>query len=169
MPQLVNHKITVQVDKGPKIESEGKLEASSYSAWIEEEVCRCGELFIDMGPAPTGEICLLVIAADKYSNDKDVCPPTNGNGSTKASRNCLQYAFVATEAEGKSLKSNSCANFTHLSSPHVLTAPYVKTAIGGKYGLYVCNPLSVNVKVSVLMTRQPTCACPAPVLVPAGA
>jgi hypothetical protein len=167
MPQMVSHKVSVQVDKGPKIESEGKLEAASYSAWIEEEVCRCGDLFIDLGLAPNDKICLLAISADKYTNDKDICPANNSNGNGKGNRTCLQYRFTKAD-QVEILKKTPCTQLTNLSSPHVLTAPYISDAVKDADGVYVSNPLSINVKFSVLLTRQPKCACPAPASAQAG-
>jgi hypothetical protein len=171
MPQMLTYSVSAAVDKGPAIKSDAKLETSSYSAWMEEIVCRCGVGHIELSlgtAAQLKQLGMIVIAADRYTNEKE-CVTANG----KAPCTCVQFKFdTATDLTKpcpKPADAAACDNadvkgkWHNLSSAQVITDCYISAVVPeNATRLCIYNALSSDIKVSVLVTRKPSCLCAVP-------
>src|SRR5688572_29457808 len=145
MPQLVTYSVNAKVDKGPDVKSESKVEVASYSAVLDEVICRCSsdEIELNLDSKALGNLDTLVISADKYANEKE-CVPKNGSQPSPC-RN-LEYWICSEKgyqpsAKGSPNPSPSCAQPTTpqqaagdgspkgegyvLSRPHVIPHPFL--------------------------------------------
>jgi hypothetical protein len=68
MPQAVTYAVNVKVENGPDIKSNAKLEAGSYSASVEELVCRGAPAVPVSVDVNLSQIEMLVITASAYAN-----------------------------------------------------------------------------------------------------
>jgi hypothetical protein len=164
MPQMLTYSISAKVDKGPEIKSDAKLEAASYSAWVEETICRCQTGSIELNIGKVKDVGLIVIAADRYANEKD-CAPVNGKAPCKY----VRFKFGTEMEEGKPCPcptddTAKCAEaakdakllWHDLPSAQVISDCYVDFVVpDDATRLHVHNPLSTDIKVSVLVTRKP--------------
>jgi hypothetical protein len=177
MPQYLTLSVGAKVDKGPEIKSEAKFESGPYGAVIEEQVCKCNESGeIELIIEDLSKIDMLVIAADKYSVDKESCMTLNG---VKNECKRIKYWFIpkvpvlasdadekmkqlhATEMESHkaALKKNKEDPF-YLTRPHILLDPFLKQVLKNPIGgIVVSNELTSDIKISALVVRKTKTEC----------
>jgi hypothetical protein len=174
MPQMVTYSVNVKVEKGPEIKSEAKLEASTYSASVEELVCRGGTAHIDV----VADLCkdILVVSSNIYANDKDPCP-----APMDAMEKCLKFqlcdeqntlielkgcctASANQQSDAKPAPSGCSVSaapaWCPLTKPFVVSAPAITPSDKKVSKISFKNDLASDVKVSVLVLRPRTsCKC----------
>jgi hypothetical protein len=172
MPQMVTYQVSVKVDNGPEVKGLSKLEAGSYSASVEELVCRGGTVELDVNAKPS-DVEMLVITSSAYVNEKEPCPATG-----QLSEKLLKFRFTAAAPEevpglmlsggccrtqseppplsknGGQQESGTYTNWCPLTRPFILGGPM----LGGPYdkeikSITFQNNLGTDVKVSVLVVR----------------
>jgi hypothetical protein len=170
MPTVLTYKIEASIDKGSSIKSESKFETGPCIAVIDEVICRCTPSYTIDLDEDVANIEMLVISADPYRNEKECVP----NGMNPPPCKYLKYQIftlpaptAATPAPSAIMKKDDdhkpdypCIdnNFHILSTPHVISCPFVRISLGPNatrlQKLVFCNELSVDVKVSVMVVRR---------------
>src|SRR5688572_16103460 len=90
MPQSITVSVKATIPGGP-IGNDARLDVASYAPF-EETICRCSTGVIELPISDFSRVNMIVIAAEKYTNDKD-CTPANGKPNCK----CIQFVFDEKE------------------------------------------------------------------------
>jgi hypothetical protein len=170
MPQTIKLKINASVGQ-VIFGNEAPLEIANYAPF-EETICRCQTGVIELPLGDVSRIGMIVIAADKYANEKD-CVPSNGKASCK----CVRFKFeeaelsapvqpppdLTADAAKCATSSDPKSAWNELPSAQMIPGFCIGLVVPpNTKRLCVHNPLATDIKVSVLATRKPVCQCAAP-------
>jgi hypothetical protein len=177
MAQTVTLRVGASVTGGPTLASESKIEVASYTPY-EETICRCQTGSIELELPAREKVGMILIASDKYTNDKDCVLP---NGKTNCK--CVRFKFdecdlgapiIVTPAPIETAmckaKTDATGTWYELTSAQIISGCCV-SAVVPECATRLCidNPLATDIKVSVLVTRKPACQCAAPAATPTAA